>query len=77
MQMPNKISALAEIREAATDAREADLIDKAVEKQPSAESMRFLQAKVRRVFSDGALKGVVRKHVMLPVEEGAESVDGE
>jgi hypothetical protein len=69
--------ALTEIREAAADAREADLIDKAIEKQPSAESMRFLQANVRRVFSDGALKGVVQKHVMLPVEEGEESVDGE
>jgi len=69
--------ALAEIREAAADAREADLIENAIEKEPPAESMRFLQARVKRQFSDGTLKGLVQKHVMVPVGEAGDDEDGE
>ena len=48
-----------------------------MEKAPSAEDARFLGAKVRKVFSDGTLKGAVKRHVVLPNVKDDEDDDGE
>ena len=59
-------SALGDIKAAAEDAKEAAEIESAMAKALCAEDARFLGAKVRKVFSDGTLKGTVKRHVVLP-----------
>ena len=60
--------ALAEIERAAADAETADQVKQAIDAPASANDARFMDAKVKKTFTDGALKGTVVRHVMLPME---------
>ena len=66
--------AIAEIERLAGDAETEAQIQRAVDKPPSADDAHFLGAKVRKVFTDGALTGTVERHVVLPMpdEPGAD-----
>ena len=60
--------ALAEIEREAADVETAEQVKQAIDAPASANDARFLDAKVKKTFTDGALKGTVVRHVMLPME---------
>ena len=60
--------ALAEIEREAADAEPAEQIKQAIDMPASANDARFLEAKVKKSFTDGVLKGIDVRHVVLPLE---------
>ena len=65
-------NALAEIEREAADAETAAQVKQASDAPPSANDTRFLDAKVKKTFTDGVLKGTVVRYVVLPVEMAGE-----
>ena len=59
--------ALIEIEREAADAETAEQIKQAIDAPASTNDTRFLNAKVKKTFSDGVLKGKVVRHVMIPL----------
>jgi hypothetical protein len=59
--------ALAEIEREAADAETVDQIKQAVDAPTSANDARLLDAKVKKTFTDGALKGTVVRHMVIPL----------
>ena len=49
------------------DAKTAEQVKQASDAPPSANDTRFLDAKVKKTFTDGVLKGTVTQHRMLPL----------
>ena len=60
--------ALAEIEREAADTETAEQIKQAIDAPASTNDARFLDAKVKKTFTDGVLKGTVVRHVVLPKE---------
>ena len=52
-------NALAEIKREVADAETVEQIKQAFDAPPSANDTRFLDAKVKKAFTDGVLKGTV------------------
>ena len=59
--------ALAEIERESADADTAEQVKQAIDAPASANDARFLDAKVKKAFTDGVLKGTVVRHVMIPL----------
>ena len=58
--------ALAETQRQVDDDETADQVKQAIEAPPSANDARFLDAKSKKTFASGALKGIVVIHLVLP-----------
>ena len=60
-------NALAEIEREVADAETAAQVKQTFDAPPSANDTQFLDAKVKKTFTDGVLKGTVVRHVVLPM----------
>ena len=58
---------LAEIEQEAADAETAEQVKQAIDALASANDAQVLEAKVKKAFADGVLKGIVVRHVVLPL----------
>ena len=61
-------NALAEIKREAANVETAAQVKQTIDAPASANDVQFLEAKVKKTFTDGVLKGTVVQHVVLPLE---------